>query len=187
MGSLLRRIHGIPRTGFGYRLSTTNKADLTNEIFMRRVFDERAAVYAERTADRETVAAAAAYVAERCELFALCTEPILLHGDFHEGNVIVDMNQNKPVITGVVDLGNAMAGDPVADLARLDTFSIRGNESKQQALFGGYGSAPVQWDARRRLYQLVQAFELWVWYYRDGHHDYLPEVVDDIRRLLARG
>jgi aminoglycoside phosphotransferase (APT) family kinase protein len=187
MGSWLRRIHGIQRSGFGYQLSTTAKTDLRNEVFMRRVFDERAAVYADQTGDRETADAAAAYVADRTELFAMCRNPVLLHGDFHEGNVIVDLSQNEPVLTGVIDLENAMTGDPIADFARLDTFSIRGSEVKQRALFEGYGSVPAEWDARRRLYQLVQAFELWVWYEQDGHHDYLPEVVNDIRDLLSRG
>jgi hygromycin-B 7''-O-kinase len=185
MGAALRSIHGIEQEGFGYRLSRMQDADRRNDRFMRGVFDRRSEVYLERTGDRELTEAARQYVADRAALFALCTTPVLLHGDFHEGNVIVDDRAGTPVLSGVVDLENALAGDPVVDLARLYSFNIRGDAVKLDALFDGYGSVPPDWDARRRLYQLVHDFERWIWHDQEGRGDRLATIVVDIRGLLA--
>jgi aminoglycoside phosphotransferase (APT) family kinase protein len=56
---------------------------------------------------RDRVAAAAG-------LLAACPRPVLCHNDFHEGNVLVD---EAGVVTGFVDVENAIAADPLLDLA----------------------------------------------------------------------
>lgn len=187
LGTAMRAVHAIKRDGFGFRLSTSEGAQATNSAFMRRVFDARAAKYLEQTGDRETFDAATRYVDEREWLFGLCRSAVLVHGDFHEGNVILEPGPDGPVVSGVIDLENSKAGDPMIDFATLHKYDIRGDRLKLDALFQGYGSVPEQFDARRRLYELVHDFELWAWFSEEGRHDYLAGAVADIRTLIAEG
>jgi hygromycin-B 7''-O-kinase len=185
VGVLLRQIHDIPQVGFGRHLSEDGNTDPSNALFWQRVFETQVAEFEDQTGDHRTVELARTYVGARTELFDLCSSPVLLHGDLHEGNVIMDSDDDRPFLTGIIDIESAMAGDPVADFARMDTFSMHGSELKRDALFEGYGSTPDEWEQRKRLYQLVQAFEHWNWYHRDGHDDYLPGVIETINELLS--
>jgi hygromycin-B 7''-O-kinase len=187
LGAKLRDLHSIPRDGFGFRLSTSEGSDATNAAFMRRVFDERAAKYLAQTGDRKMFDAATRYVSEREWLFDLCRSAVLVHGDFHEGNVILEPSPDGPVVSGIIDLENSRAGDPIIDFATLHKYDIRGDQLRLNALFEGYGSVPEQFDARRRLHELVHDFELWAWYGEEGRDDYRAGAVDDIRTLIAEG
>jgi len=187
MGAILRQVHGIGQEAFGYLTTGLHEAEPTNEAFMRTLFGKRAEIFLQHTGDRETFEAAHKYVANRAELLALCATPVLLHNDFHEGNILVDLTADGPLVTGFVDVENAMAGDPVADFAKLHSYCIGGDQVKLRALFEGYGSAPVQWEPRRRLYQLIHDFELWVWFRQTGEHNYQDELVADVREIIATG
>lgn len=187
MGAILKQVHGIRQAAFGYLTTELFEAEPTNEAFMRTLFINRAATFLEATGDRETHDAAHKYVADRAELLALCTTPVLLHNDFHEGNVLVDMTDDGPVVTGFVDVETAMAGDPVADFAKLDSYSIRGDQVRLRALFEGYGSTPDQWEARQKLYQLIHGFELWVWFHITDDRRGRAQVLADLRAVIAAG
>jgi len=187
LGATLRELHSIGRDGFGFRLSTSEGSEATNAAFMRRVFDERAAKYLAQTGDRATFDAATRYIAEREWLFDLCRSAVVVHGDFHEGNAILEPTPEGFVVSGIIDLENSKAGDPIIDFATLHKYDIRGESLKLDALFEGYGSVPEQFDARRRLHELVHDFELWAWYSYEGRDDYLADAADDIRMLIAEG
>lgn len=154
---------------------------------MRRVFDERAATFLAQTGDRETFDAATRYVADRAWLFDLCRSAVLVHGDFHEGNVILESGPDGFEVSGIIDLENSKAGDPIIDFAVLHKYDIRGDRLKLDALLEGYGSVPEEFDARRRLHELVHDFEVWVWFSQEGLDEYARGTVDDIRSLLGEG
>jgi hygromycin-B 7''-O-kinase len=187
MGEILAQIHGIRQEAFGYLVDGVLDAMPTNLAYMTKLFAERAETYLKHGGDREIHDAAERYVAERADLFALCQTPVLVHSDFHEGNIIVDRTPHGPVVTGFVDMENAVAGDPLVDLAKTNYYSIRGDQRKLDALFAGYGSVPEQWDARHRLYQLVHDFELLAWSHDIGDLRHLDGFAADVRKIIALG
>jgi aminoglycoside phosphotransferase (APT) family kinase protein len=187
MGELLAAIHGIEQEAFGYRTTEILDPEPTNRAFMTRWNAERLDRYARFGGDGRLHDAVVSYFAERAELFAQCTGPRLLHYDFHEGNVIVDRTPHGPVLTGCVDVENAVAGDPLADLAKLDLYSIQGDEVKLGGLLDGYGALPNDWRDRVALYRLVCVLELWDWYRDIGEPEHLAGLADDMRAITSAG
>jgi aminoglycoside phosphotransferase (APT) family kinase protein len=86
---------------------------------------------------------AAAAVADAGRLLASVTTGRLLHGDFHPGHAYAADGR----ITGVIDWGDATAGDPVYDLARVFHSGLRSRDieyghSLVEAVLATYGQAP---------------------------------------------
>ena len=83
--------------------------------------------------------------------------PVLVHGDFRNGNLLVDLECNGGVLTGVLDWELAHGGDPMADLAWLGVPSWCfgqpgrpvGGFGHWAELFDGYRSAGGQVDENR--------------------------------------
>ncbi|GAA2028798.1 hypothetical protein GCM10009839_30110 [Catenulispora yoronensis] len=187
MGKLIAQFHAIEHEAYGY-LTSTEIVDPqpSSEAHLRSVLARTSQAYLEATGDRDLYEAAHAYLAARSDLFALCERPVLLHNDFHEGNIIVEQTPDGPVISGVIDMENATAGDPVMDLAKTHSYSIRDNAIKLEGLFEGYGVIPVEWERRFRLYQVVHLFELWQFFY--GREPGTPEkIAEDLRTLITAG
>lgn len=186
MGELSAQFHAISQEAYGYLASEIMDPQPTSEAHMKAVLAEGSQLYLDATGDREVYEEAHAYVAERADLFSLCDGPVLLHNDFHEGNVMVAQTPDGPLVTGIVDMENAMAGDPMVDLAKTHSYSIRGNRVKLEGLFEGYGGAPVEWERRIRLFSAIHLFELWGFFY--GLEADTPErIIADLRTLMAAG
>jgi hygromycin-B 7''-O-kinase len=49
---------------------------------------------------------------------------------------------NGWAVTGFIDVENAIAADPLLDLAKTDYYSVHGNKAKLSGLIQGYGSLP---------------------------------------------
>jgi aminoglycoside phosphotransferase (APT) family kinase protein len=126
------------------------------------------------------------HVAERTELFAACEHAALCHNDFHEGNVLVARDQDGDwQVTGFVDVENAIAADPLIDLAKADSYSIRGDQAKLAGLLDGYGPRGDHFAERHALYRLYHALELWDWFASIGQTGHLPDLADDMRQLTT--
>lgn len=68
-------------------------------------------------------------------------------------------------VTGFIDVENAIAADPLIDLAKTDCYSIRGHRAKLDGLLDGYGPPRGRdWAARLAIYRLYHALELWGWF-----------------------
>jgi aminoglycoside phosphotransferase len=75
-------------------------------------------------------------------------QPVLLHGDLHPRHLYAVGNE----LTGIIDWGDAMYGDPLFDLAR---FSMAG-ETATQALLAGYGiERTPELDRTLSLYRVL--------------------------------
>ncbi|MGH3525346.1 MAG: phosphotransferase family protein, partial [Mycobacterium sp.] len=75
--------------------------------------------------------------------------PVLLHGDLHPRHIFAD----EAGLTGVIDWGDVMAGDPYFDLAR---YSIGGQDSLAD-LLTGYGAVmSPDLDRRFTLYRMIR-------------------------------
>ena len=86
-------------------------------------------------------------------------------------------------LTGIVDLENAIAGDPLIDLAKTLACSVRDDETRRAGPFAGCG--PI--DRRNRqetltLYRFYGAIELWAWWTRIGDHQRAASMVADLER-----
>lgn len=177
LGRLLATIHAIPQPAYGY--ITTHVLDPVpdNTAYMGRQFAKKLREFRELQGDPALHDLVQTYVAAHSDLFARCPAPVLCHNDIHEGNVLVRDGR----ITGLVDIENAVAGDPWLDLAKADYYATRGDPAKLDALLDGYGAAP---DERMRLYQLYHALELWDWFAAIGEHQHLDGIAADMTDLV---
>lgn len=99
-----------------------------------------------RTA-REVVVACAAVLDE-------VTEPRLLHGDMWALNVLVQLVDGIPRVTGVIDADRAFWGDPMADWAMQ--MLVRRDPAVSEPFWQGYGTPPARLgdDIRSLVYQI---------------------------------
>jgi hygromycin-B 7''-O-kinase len=185
MGVLLAELHRVELDAFGYLTGDgLYNAAPTNRAYLTAMVDEKLARIRSYAGDPVLLAAVEKHIAERSELFAECLVPSLVHHDFHEGNILVDLTPQGPIVTGCVDVENAIAGDPLADVARLSGYSIRGDQRKLRGLRAGYGPWPADWRERVALYWFVGLVELWDWYHLSGADERCDDVVDQLRALM---
>lgn len=79
-----------------------------------------------------------------------------MHADLHSDHILLD---DSLQLTGLLDFGDALIGDPAYDLVTPVTFFVRGRADLLAALFEGFGWAPTP-ELRRRCtaYQLLHRF-----------------------------
>ncbi|WP_433658161.1 phosphotransferase family protein [Nocardia sp. CA-128927] len=184
LGAKLAAIHRIEQSAYGYLTTRILDPEPDNTAYMTRQFAKKLAEFAELGGDSALHAAAHAYVATRTGLFRRCQAPVLCHNDFHEGNVLVERNGDGWTVTGFIDVENAVAADPLLDLAKTDYYSVHGDPVKRAALVAGYGELPDDWSERSKLYRLYHALELWDWFASIGETAPLSGIADDIRQLI---
>jgi len=112
-----------------------------------------------------------------------CEGPVLCHGDLHESNILVSEAPEGWKVEGVVDVGGAIAADPLFDLARTDYWSTRGDPTKRAGLFDGYGDLRRDWEEAIAVYSLHHALELWHWFHRAGIAEMCATILSDLERL----
>ncbi|MEO6090391.1 MAG: aminoglycoside phosphotransferase family protein [Umezawaea sp.] len=183
LGEVLAAVHGIGQNSYGYVATEVVEPEPTNTAYMTRQFARKLAEFADLGGDPALHRAVGDVVAERAGLFARCAAPVLCHNDFHEGNVLVERGSDGWAVTGFIDVENAIAADPLLDLAKTDYYSVRGSGAKLMGLLEGYGSLPDDWRDRVALYELHHALELWDFFASTGSTAYLEDIADDLRRL----
>src|SRR5215468_1356231 len=67
-------------------------------------------------------------------------------------------------VTGFVEVENAVAADPLLDLAKTEYYSVRRDDTKLDVLLAGYGFAPENLRERLTMYRVYHALELWDWF-----------------------
>jgi hygromycin-B 7''-O-kinase len=175
LGRLVAAIHTVPQPAFGY--VTTHVLDPVpdNTTYMGRQFAKKLREFLELRGDPHLHDLVQSYVAAHCDLFARCRTPVLCHNDIHEGNILIEDGK----ITGLIDVENALAGDPWLDLAKADYYSRR---AQLPALLDGYGATP---DGRLRLYTVYHALELWDWFASTGQPQHLDSIAADMVALVS--
>jgi hygromycin-B 7''-O-kinase len=180
-GELLARIHRIPQPAYGYLTDQVLEPLPTNELYMARQFAKKLKEFEELGGDPELQQRIAAYVAEH-PVTADVT-PVLCHNDFHEGNLLVDPETWQ--LNGIIDVENAIAADPLLDLAKAQYYSIKEDRAKLDGLVKGYGELPADWEERTTTYRLYHALELWDWFKLIGVTDPLDSIANDIAEILG--
>ncbi|MGJ6963146.1 amino acid adenylation domain-containing protein [Streptosporangium sp. G11] len=184
MGRTLRAVHGVSVEGFG---PIDGPRESSNEAYVGGQLDLRLAQFTDFGGDAELHAEISAYVGRNRHLVARCDSPVLCHNDFHERNVMVaeEDGPGSPLrMTGVIDMENALGGDPLMDLARTDYFAVRGDAERRRYLLEGYGGLPDDWPRRLAFYRLCHALEQWHWLATLGETAALPVIAEQLRECL---
>jgi Ser/Thr protein kinase RdoA (MazF antagonist) len=183
IGELLRRIHRIEQPEYGYLTDRILDPLPDNDQYMRRQFAKKLHEFEQLGGDLRLHTRITKYVDHYADLFADNTQPVLCHNDFHEGNILVD-----PVtwtVNGFIDVENAIAADPLIDVAKTIAYSVRDDDEKLAGLAAGYGPLPAD---RIELYRLYHSLELWDWFSSIGEPTHLDSIARDMARLVeSRG
>ncbi len=185
MGTLLAKVHDITLDAFGYITTRVIASHATNEAYMRSQFQKKLAELEAHGGDASLRRTVEAYVARHGDLLTHAHTPVLCHDDYHEGNVLVAEEEASWRVTGIIDVENAVAGDPLLDIAKTDYYAIKANAAKREGFLAGYGRLPVHWHNRVRLYKLYHALELWDWFAALGNNAAVLRITADIQRFSA--
>ncbi len=152
VGAALARIHGVDLTGAPPLRLSQPRAEVAH----------LAAWHARHGTVRPVFQLALRWLADQAP--ADVAQPALVHGDFRNGNLMVDLNADGGALVGVLDWELAYLGDPMADLGWLGVNSWRygrhqrpvGGFGHWAQLFDGYRSAGgVVDEARVRWWQVL--------------------------------
>jgi hygromycin-B 7''-O-kinase len=182
LGQLLAAIHRIAQPAYGYLTDEILEPLPDNPQYMRRQFAKKIREFEDLGGDRALQERIEQYVETRSELLEANTAPALCHNDFHEGNVLVDPATWR--VTGFIDVENAIAADPLIDLAKTESYSIRGNADKLAGLIDGYGELPPDWRDRTMLYRLYHSLELWDWFKSIDNTEYLDSIAAEMAGIV---
>lgn len=185
VGSLTRGLHRIPQPAFGYLTTQVIDPLPTNRAYMTRQFDKKLAEFADLAGDRDLRASISGYVSDHTELLERCDRPVLCHNDLHAGNVLVEPDGDRWRVTGLVDVENAIAADPLMDLAKTIQYQFEYPADAFEALIDGYGPLGEDGPERIRLYRIYHALELWDWFASIGTTAPLDGIATGLRSLLA--
>jgi hygromycin-B 7''-O-kinase len=184
MGQLLAEVHRIPAASWGYISTGVIDVQPSNTAYMAGQFATKLQRFRDLGGDPALGRAIEAHAAGRAYLFAACERPVLCHNDFHDGNVLAVRTGEGWRVSGYVDVENAVAADPLLDLARTHYCALREDAVKRRAFLRGYGPLPPDWTERLALYQLHHALEFWNWSAARGRRDALPAIRADIEQYL---
>ena len=88
-------------------------------------------------------------------------------------------------VSGFVDVENAVAGDPLIDLAKTIQYEFRRPDDAFEALVDGYGPLGQDGPERISLYRVYHALELWDWFATIGSTAALGGIAASLRSLVA--
>jgi Ser/Thr protein kinase RdoA (MazF antagonist) len=179
LGELLRRIHQIGQPAYGYLTDQILDPLPDNDQYMRRQFAKKLHEFEQLGGDAKLHAAIGAHVDRHAHLFAANTAAALCHNDFHEGNILVDPGTWR--VNGFIDVENAIAADPLVDLAKTIQYSAHDHPGKRAGLTDGYGAVP---NDRIDLYRLYHSLELWDWFASMGETTHLDSIAQDLAKLV---
>jgi aminoglycoside phosphotransferase (APT) family kinase protein len=182
LGQLLAAIHRIEQPAYGYLTDEILDPLPDNSQYMRRQFAKKLKEFDDLNGDSVLHRGIQQYVETHAALLDRNKTPVLCHNDFHEGNVLVDPATWR--VTGFIDVENAIAADPLIDLAKTQSYSIRGNDEKLDGLVDGYGDLPPDWRERTTLYRLYHALELWDWFASIGTIVHLDGIARDMAEIV---
>ena len=180
LGALLRELHTITFNGFGYiETRVINPAD-SNLKYMRGRLDGKLRGFDRHGGNPALKQALERHFAAHERAFTGCETAVLCHNDAHDANLLVSEGR----ITGLVDWENAVAGDPLLDLAKADVFASRRSEATLAALIEGYGAVREDWREAFDLYVIDHLLELWLWFIHVDVQDPLEGLAADLEGLL---
>jgi aminoglycoside phosphotransferase (APT) family kinase protein len=171
MGALLRRLHTIPMAAYGYIVADGIwRPQPTNNEYMRSAFNQAFRQFREQAGEETLTRRLEEKARSRFDLLQHSAGPVLCHDDVQQGNVLAEYVTNGSLLlTGLVDFGNARAGDPLFDLAKALFCCTHEDPRSREPLLAGYGEIdhPDPEEALW-LYTLFHRVVMWCYLTRRG-------------------
>jgi len=141
MGELLRRLHAIPMAAYGYIVADgIRQPQPTNDEYMRSAFNQALRQFREQGEDEPLTRRLEDKAQSRFDLLQHSAGPVFCHDDLQQGNVLAEYDRNGSVqLTGLIDFGNARAGDALFDLAKALFCCTHEDRRSREPLLAGYG------------------------------------------------
>ncbi|MEV5576460.1 aminoglycoside phosphotransferase family protein [Spirillospora sp. NPDC052269] len=183
MGRILASLHSRHTDAFGFIVKGVAEPVQTNAEYMTSHFTRHLRTFREKGGAPALAARIEEHITTHAALWQECTTPVLCHNDFHEGNVLVDETPEGWQVTAIIDMENAVAADPLLDMAKTDYYAPPQSRPHLSALWDAYGT-PATPNAFP-LYRLHHALELWAWYATIGNTEPLESIANDMTEMLA--
>ena len=172
MGALLRRLHAIPMSAYGYIVADgIQRPRPTNEEYMRSAFEQGFREFRAQGGQEALARRLEGNAQSRFDLLRHSMGPVFCHDDLQQGNVLVEHGEEGSLqLTGLIDFGNARAGDALFDLAKAVFCCTHEDPRSRQPLLAGYGDIghPDPEEALW-LYTLFHRVSMWCHLTRHGH------------------
>jgi Ser/Thr protein kinase RdoA (MazF antagonist) len=171
MGELLKRIHTIPMRAYGYIVSDgILRPRPSNAEYMHAAFEQTFREFRERGADADLTRRLELAAQSRFDLLRYSNGPVLCHDDFQQGNVLVARDKAGLLhLTGLIDFGNARAGDALLDLAKALFCCTHEDPRSREPLLAGYGQIDhPDPEETLWLYTLFHRVSMWCYLTRHG-------------------
>ena len=141
MGAPLRRLHAIPMTAYGYIVADgIRRPQPTNAEYMRSAFSQAFRQFREQGGEETLTRRLEKKAQSRFELLQHSAGPVFCHDDLQQGNVLAAHGANGSLqLTGLIDFGNARAGDALLDLAKTLFCCTHEDPHSRELLLAGYG------------------------------------------------
>jgi aminoglycoside phosphotransferase (APT) family kinase protein len=151
---------------FGYLVADGVKdRHSSNEAYMRFQFGKKLGEFRHFGGNVGLAERMERHVASHEDLLKECAFPVFCHDDFHTANIIVSSwSDGRWRLSGVIDVENAVAGDPLIDVAKTLLYSVGESHVKREGLLTGYGPMERRrWEETVDLHRLYHALEWWDW------------------------
>jgi Ser/Thr protein kinase RdoA (MazF antagonist) len=172
MGGLLKRIHTIPMNAYGYVIGDgILRPQPTNAEYMRPAFDEVFRRFREQGGDADLTQRLEQRAKSRFDLLSYSAGPVLCHDDFQQGNVLATHGKAGDLrLTGLLDFGNARAGDAPFDLAKALLCCTHEDPHSREPLLAGYGEINHP-DPAEALWLYTLFHRILMWCHLTRHDD----------------
>ena len=171
MGELLKRLHAIPMTAYGYIVADgVRRPQSSNDEYMRTAFDQAFRQFWEQTGDKTLTRRLEEKAQSRFEFLRHSAGPVFCHDDLQQGNVLAEQDKHGSLqLTGLIDFGNARAADALFDLAKALFCCTHEDPRSRQPLLAGYGAIDHP-DPEQALwlYTLFHRVTMWCSFARRG-------------------
>lgn len=164
MGALLRRLHAIPMSAYGYIFDDgIRRPELSNEAYMDAAFGRAFQQFREQGGDTAVSRRLEERVQSRFHLLQHSSGPVFCHDDLQQGNVLVEADTDGRLqLSGLIDFGNAQAGDALFDLAKALFCCGHEDPRSREHLLAGYGEIEhPNPEAALWLYILYHRVVMW--------------------------
>ena len=171
MGALLRRLHAIPMTAYGYIVADGIwRPQPTNDEYMRSAFDQAFRQFREQGGEETLTRRLEENVQSRFRLLQYSEGPVFCHDDLQQGNVLAEYGRNGSLqLTGLIDFGNARAADALFDLAKALFCYTHEDPRSRKTLLAGYGEINHPYPEEALwLYTLFHRVVMWCGLTRRG-------------------
>jgi Ser/Thr protein kinase RdoA (MazF antagonist) len=187
MGALLKRLHAIPMTAYGYIVADgIQRRRPTNDEYMRLAFSQAFRQFRELTGEETLTRRLEDEAHTRFDLLQYSAGPVFCHDDLQQGNVLAEQRRDETLqLTGLIDFGNARAGDALFDLAKALFCCAHEDPRSRDPLLAGYGAInhPAPEEALW-LYTLFHRVSMWCWLTRHGDISGPAGLLRDLEEMI---